>query len=132
MEEGEARNKSRLLQKLWENNWKAKEIKKREGRVKRSRGDPITTNKNSPYKSNWNTCCCRHNTLEKHSLFPSHTDVHLVHQSMSLIVEIRDFINIKDFYPLTYVFISNVPNDGYVWDSPIILDFLKLVFRITI
>lgn len=85
MEEGEERNKSWLVQKAWENNWKVKEIKKREGRVNRNRGEPITTNKISPYKSNCNTCnCCKHNTLEKHSLYPSYTDVHLVQQSMAL------------------------------------------------
>lgn len=45
VEEGEARNKSWLVQKARENNWKAEEIKKREGRVNINRGEPIATNK---------------------------------------------------------------------------------------
>lgn len=38
-------------------------------------------------------------------------------------------MNIKDFYPLTSVLVSNVPYDGYVWDSPLTL---RVFFLITI
>jgi len=35
-------------------------------------------------------------------------------------------MNIKDFYPLTSVLVSNVLHDGYVWDSPMTLrDFFN-------
>lgn len=61
--------------------------------------------------------------VKNHAMDPSWSSTTVVNVSDSS--DQKDFINIKDFYPLTSMLVSNVPNDGYVWDSPD--RFLKLL-----
>lgn len=95
--------------KKWKLNWKA--------------GESITTSKNSPYKSRWKYMLLVNTEYNGKACTLSFT----YRWSSSAAVSVsnssdqKDFINIKDFYPLTSVLVSNVPHDGYVWDFPMTL-----------